>query len=205
MQFLKIGTNRTVIIASWRWLFLIEGVVPIGWAFVVMVLLPPTPEKVKLFFTEEEKAILIKRSRRAYNTGESKIRPKLILKLLVDYKFWMTVCIECASLFCITSLSNFLPDILHGFGWSVVKSQLMTVIVYACAWVTIIFWARVSDKTGRRGLVILAKLAIATLGYILLLTLTSPSGRVAGAVLVAMGVSSLQHRMVLRLPETCRK
>src|SRR5262249_28653980 len=102
----------------WRWIFLIEGVVPIGWAFVVLAFLLPTPETVKFFFTEEEKGVIVKRSRRANNTGESKIKPKLILKLLMDPKFWMLVGIESATVFCVTSLSNFLPDILHGFGWS---------------------------------------------------------------------------------------
>jgi MFS family permease len=166
----------------WRWLFLIEGVIPICWAFVVMLLLPSTPEHLKLvgrFFTKEEKKVIVKRSRLARNTGESKIRPKLILVLLMDPKFWMLVCIESATLFCLTSLSNFLPAILHGFGWSSVKSQLMTIIVYACAFVTIIFWARFSDKVGRRGIVIIANACIGALGYVLLITLKGNSGRFA--------------------------
>ena len=168
----------------WRWLFLIEGVVPIGWAFVLMVFLPSTPEDLKLvkrFFSEEERQLIQKRSRLAYNTGESKFQPKLMLRVLTDPKFWMLVCIECATLFCLTSLTNFLPSILHGFGWSTVKSQLMTVIIYACAFVTIILSARISDKTGKRGVVIITNAAIASLGYILLLTMKNPSGRFAGA------------------------
>ncbi|KAJ9617229.1 hypothetical protein H2200_000950 [Cladophialophora chaetospira] len=175
----------------WRWLFLIEGVLPMGWAFVVILFLPSTPENLKLvgrFFTADEKHLIIKRSRLAYNTGESKIRPKLILRVLLDPKFWLLVCIESATLFCLTSFSNFLPAILHGFGWSTVKSQLMTVIVYACSFVTIIFWARVSDKTGRRGVVIIINLFIAIVGYVLLLTLKGPSGRFAGCCILAMAL-----------------
>ncbi len=172
----------------WRWIFLIEGVVPIGWAFVVWILLPSTPEKTKLYFNEDEKALIVKRSRRAFNTGESKIVPKLIVKLLLDPKFWLLVVVQSANLFCLTSLSNFLPAILHGFGWSTVKSQLMTVIIYACAFVNIIFSARLSDKIRQRGLVVLVNSTIGAVGYILLLTLTNPSGRFAGACVVALGV-----------------
>ncbi|KIW92662.1 uncharacterized protein Z519_06509 [Cladophialophora bantiana CBS 173.52] len=174
--------------SAWRWLFLIEGILPIGWAFVVVTFLPPTPEKVRFFFSEEEKHLIVKRSRIAHNTGESKIRPKLILNVLIDPKFWMSVCIESATLFCLQSLSNFLPAILYGFGWSTIKSQLMSVVVYACAFVAIIFSARVSDKTSRRGLIIIANATVATLGYILLLTLKQPAGRFAGACIVAMGL-----------------
>ena len=166
----------------WRWLFLIEGAIPMGWAFIVLSLLPSTPEHLKFigrFFSKEEKEVIVKRSRLAHNTGESKIRPKLVLMLLRDPKFWLQVCIESATLFCLTSLANFLPAILYGFGWTLVKSQLMTVIVYACAFVTIIFWAKVSDRIQRRGVIIIANACIAAIGYILLLTVKSTSGRFA--------------------------
>ncbi|KAJ9646020.1 hypothetical protein H2204_000682 [Knufia peltigerae] len=172
----------------WRWLFLIEGVVPIGWAFVVWIFLPATPEKTKLYFNEEEKAIIIKRSRQAFNTGESKIMPKLILRVILDPKFWLMAVVQSANLFCLTSLSNFLPAILRSFGWSIVKSQLMTVIVYACAFVNILLSARISDKLQTRGPIIMVNTMIGAVGYILLLTLKGAPGRFAGACIVAMGM-----------------
>ncbi|KIW18682.1 hypothetical protein PV08_02971 [Exophiala spinifera] len=174
--------------SPWQWLFLIEGVVPIGWAFVVWIFLPATPENTKLYFNEDEKALLIERSRQAYNTGESKIIPKLILRVLLDPKFWFLVVVESATLFCLSSLSNFLPAILHSFGWSTVKSQLMTVIVYACGFANILFSARISDKLQKRGIVIIVNLMIGAVGYILLLTLKGASGRFAGACIVAIGM-----------------
>jgi len=174
--------------APWRWIFLIEGVLPVGWAFVIMALLPSTPETVRFFFTEDEKALLIKRSRRAQNTGKSKIRPKLILRVLTDPKFWMLVSIESALQFCLNTFSNFLPAILRGFGWSSIKSQLMTVIIYACAWVSILFWSRISDKIQRRGLVVLVNMSVAAIGYILLLTITGPAGRFASTCVLAIGI-----------------
>lgn len=173
---------------AWRWIFLIEGVIPAGWAFVILFLLPHTPEKIKFGFTEEEKQLIIRRSRRAQNTGESKILPRKILQVLFDYKFWMLVGIESATVSCVSAVGNFLPEILHNFGWSIVKSQLMTVIVYACAFVSILFWARVSDKWGHRGYVILINCSQSIVGLVLLLAVTNNSARFFATCLLAMGL-----------------
>lgn len=173
---------------AWRWLFLIEGIIPIGWAFFVIFLLPNTPETVKFGFTEEDKQIIIRRSRRAQNTGESKILPQKILQVIFDYKFWMLVGIESATVAGVSALGNFLPDILHSFGWSIVKSQLMTVIVYACAFVSIIFWGRVSDKWGHRGYVICINCCVSIVGLVLLLAITNNSARFFATCLLAMGL-----------------
>lgn len=175
---------------AWRWLFLIEGIIPVGWAFFVIFLLPNTPEKVRFGFTEEEKQIIVRRSRRAQNTGESKILPRKILQVIFDYKFWMLVGIESATVSSVNAVGNFLPDILFSFGWSVVKSQLMSVIVYACAFVSIIFWARVSDKWGHRGYVIFINCGTAIVGLVLLLAVTNNSARFFATCLLAMGLFS---------------
>lgn len=177
------GTNGW---SAWRWIFFIEGLVPMGWAFVVFFFLPRTPETApSLYFTPEEKEVLVSRSRSAQNTGESKIQPKLILKLLIDPKFWLLSCVDMGTHFCSSSLSHFLPDILEGFGWSSVKSQLMTVIVYSCAFVWIIVSARVADKLDWRGLVICINACIAVGAYAMLIGLTSNVGRFVATCLAA--------------------
>lgn len=162
---------------AWRWLFLIEGIVPIGWGFVVVALLPGTPESVRRIFSPAEKDILIRRSRSAHNTGESKIRPKAMLQVLADPTFWMlAVILSCVQL-SVGSLTNFLPPILYGLGWEGEQAQLMSSIVYACAFVNILLCARITDKTARRGLIILVNCCISLVGLVLLLCITSPVGR----------------------------
>ncbi|KAH8883690.1 MFS general substrate transporter, partial [Thozetella sp. PMI_491] len=175
--------------ASWRWIFFVEGIVPIGWAFLVMLMLPKSPETAPAaMFSQKEKVMIIKRSRAAQNTGESKIEMKAIFRLLVDPLFWMLAILNSAQHFCVATISNFLPAILTGFGWSSTKSQLMTVIVYACAFVGILFWSRVSDKTRQRGLFVCINCAIATLGYALLLGLTDSTGRFIATCICAASV-----------------
>lgn len=96
---------------AWQWIFFVEGLIPIIWGFVVLVLLPTTPENVRLGFTEDEKRLIVRRSRASHNTGDGTIRPKLILKLLIDPKFWLTTAINCGNHFC--KLKCSLPEAQH--------------------------------------------------------------------------------------------
>ena len=175
--------------ASWRWIFFIEGIVPVGWAFFVILILPRTPETApKLYFTAHEKDTIIRRSRHAHNVGTSKIRRRLILNLLLDPLFWLLAIVNMGQHFCVSTLSNFLPSILHGFGWSSVHSQLMSVIVYASALVGINFWSYLSDRLGRRGTIICINSAIAAVGYAMLLALKGSVPRLLAICILAASV-----------------
>ncbi|KAI9707987.1 MAG: hypothetical protein M1820_004406 [Bogoriella megaspora] len=172
---------------AWRWIFLIEGVVPIGWGFVVTWLLPGTPETASnKVFSPSEKDLLVRRSRLAHNTGDSKIRPKAMLQVLMDPTFWMLAILNCSVHFTVGSLTNFLPPILEGLGWEGERAQLMSSIVYAGAFVTILVCARIADKTAQRGIIIVVNSAVACAGLIALLCLKTPISRfVATCVLTA--------------------
>lgn len=99
---------------AWRWIFLIEGIVPIAFSFIVLIFLPSSPQDTRFGFTEEEKKHIVQRSARAHNTADSeqKIRPSHIWKIMMDLHFWLFMLVGCASAFCQGSLSNFLPDII---------------------------------------------------------------------------------------------
>jgi MFS family permease len=173
---------------AWRWIFLIEGVVPIGWGFVVAAFLPSTPETVRGIFSPSEKDIIIRRSRSSHNTGDSKIRPKAMLEVLANPVFWALTLMNCCIHITTASLSNFLPPILDGLGWEDEQAQLMSSIVYACAFVNIMFSARVADRTGRRGLLVVANCTFSLVGFIMLLASTNHRVRFAGTCLLTAAV-----------------
>lgn len=176
------GTNGW---SAWQWIFLVEGIVPIAWAFVVLVLLPSTPERIRFFFTAAEKDVVLARSRAMHNTGDSRIRPKLILRVLVDPKFWLITLIDAGAHFCVSALSNFTPAILQGLGYAGVHAQLMAIVVYAAAFVGILSSCIISDRICKRGVVICVNAAVAAVGYSLLLSLTGSTGRLVATCLVA--------------------
>ena len=173
---------------AWRWIFFIEGLMPIIWAIVVFTCLPRDPERVKFGFTPEEKEVLIARSRSSHNTGESKILWKLVPKLFAQPQFLLILLIECGSHFAQDSLGNFIPDIIRGMGYESQQAQLMSIIVYACAFVSLIVTGFLSDRFQKRGIIILISSSIAIVGYILLLAVTNDQIRLFASCLVAMGV-----------------
>ncbi len=97
---------------AWRWIFLIEGVMPMAMSIFVILLLPSRPEKLGRYFKEDEKALAIQRSRRAHNESETRLDWKKIHTPLLSLQFWLFVILYCAAHFCVSSLSNFLPAII---------------------------------------------------------------------------------------------
>ena len=70
---------------SWQWIFLVEGAIPIGFAFVVFLCLPSVPEESR-WFSERERAVLVERARRIHNTEGMRIRPRLVGRAVGDVK-----------------------------------------------------------------------------------------------------------------------
>jgi Na+/melibiose symporter-like transporter len=191
---------------AWRWIFLIEGAMPCVAAFCVLFLLPDSPETLQFGFTAEEKALVVRRSRRAHNTSEAKLEIRKIPLVLLSIHFWLLLGIACCGHFCVGSISNFLPAIiqvrcsdfllrlhrfltvLQGFGYSSINTQLFSVIVYACACVGVLFWAKVADRTNARGLTMAASTCGAIVGYSLLLGLENEKARFGATCLVAFSV-----------------
>ncbi|KAF2650411.1 MFS general substrate transporter [Lophiostoma macrostomum CBS 122681] len=169
---------------AWRWIFLVEGILPIAWGFVVLIFLPSTPETVQGIFTAAEKNIIIRRSRSAHNTGDDTIRFKAILEVLTSPVFWLTTGMNCGVNLTTGSLANFLPPILDGLGYEGEKAQLMSAIVYACAFVQTMITARIADKTNHRGFLIIANTGLSLVGFGMLLGLDQPASRFAGTCIL---------------------
>jgi sugar phosphate permease len=110
----------------WQWLFLIEGFMSIGFAFVVFIFLPPVPEKVKWGFTADEKRIALARSQQAHNTLDAKLSTGKILANFKKPLIYFIIAAYSGTVSALTSLTNFLPSIVQGLGYSSVNAQLMT-------------------------------------------------------------------------------
>lgn len=175
---------------AWRWIFLIEGILPAGWAFVILFLLPPSPDKVHRGFTESEKKLLMQRAARSHNTGGKKIKPKVILKVLMDPQWWLFAGIQSLLFMCGNTTANFLPSIMAGLGYSGERAQLMSAIPYAVYFVVILVVSYLSDMTKLRGPWILACSLMAAIGYIVLLTTTDLIGRLVATCLVLAGANT---------------
>jgi hypothetical protein len=64
------------------------GLMSVGWGFVVILLLPASPENLRWFFNAQEKEIALRRYREAFNIERTKVSLKIILKTFKDTKAW---------------------------------------------------------------------------------------------------------------------
>jgi MFS family permease len=85
-------------LSGWQWIFLIEGLVPVGLALVIWKILPDSPETAS-FLTQKERDFLVQRladetgSGHGRVTNQDKITKKHIVAGLSDWKVWAAVVI----------------------------------------------------------------------------------------------------------------
>lgn len=87
----------------------------------------------------------------------------------------------------IGAFSVFLPTFIREFGFSVLQTQLYSMIPYAFALVSMIALSFLADRIGRKGQLTIACHAITCVGLVMLLCVTNKIALVAGACFVAGG------------------
>ncbi|CCF39072.1 major facilitator superfamily transporter [Colletotrichum higginsianum] len=163
-------------LAGWRWLFLIEGVISLAVGFAFIVLLPDSFESAK-WLTEEDKALMrIRAEQSRVYQGESETFDKQEVKLAFkDPKVWLSAgCQFCANT-CSFGFGTFLPVIIRGFGYSSIKTQLLTVPVYIWASAVYLGIAYCSDKLNKRAVFMVPMALVTATGYALMLGVSMKS------------------------------
>ncbi|KAK4223101.1 putative transporter [Podospora fimiseda] len=174
---------------AWRWIFLVEGVVSVGFGLVILFLLPTTPERVKWGFSKDEKKIAMRRTEEAYNVPNAKPNGAQFVAALKDPKTWFySVLNACASI-SQGVWSNFLPILLRKIGYSANDTQLMSIPVYAVAGVCAIAVGIMSDRRGNRGYFAMGAFALTAAGWLILLVSKNRQLSYAGTYLVGAGSS----------------
>ena len=119
---------------GWRWLFLIEGVISIGVAFVASFILPDYPHTATKRLTKEERTLALVRimhDRAEAVTGKRKLTPfesvKAAASDLRTYFFIILYMTQNGS----TTVSYFIPTVLESMGYEGTEKQWMTVPIWA--------------------------------------------------------------------------
>jgi hypothetical protein len=180
------------------------GLMSVGWGFVVIFLLPPSPENLQWLFNAQEKEIALRRYREAFNIERTKVSPKIILNTIKDTKAWfysMCLSIACwafqtndqlAAIYMTTSaglaaFGNFLPVVVKGFGYSALDTNLLVIPVWVCSGIFIIATGIISDRIRKRGIMMLISFAIASIGWIILLASKSQWVEFVGTLFIGSG------------------
>ena len=173
----------------WQWLFLVEGCMSMGFGILVIIFLPPVPEKVKFGFSADDRRMAIVRTQQAHNTPGAKIRWKSVPSAFADPMLYIYTLLLIGTQVCLSSLSSFLPALVTSMGYSSTRAQLMTVPVYACAFVSTLFFTWISDKTRARGPWLVFLACVSLIGLVILRSvLDNHPARYAAICLAAIGM-----------------
>ncbi|KAL2012355.1 hypothetical protein VTN00DRAFT_5073 [Thermoascus crustaceus] len=173
--------------SGWSWIFFIEGAITALAAVMAFFLILPFPEDSD-FLPPEEKAWLLRRLHHDDKRGEvEKITTRAALKALMDWK------VICASMLFLSvtitgySITVFQPTILSTFGWSDLKSNLLSAPVRIAAGIVSVLFGIWSDKAKRRGPFCLFGFALSITGKLFVMLFTNGSLRYMGIYVASIG------------------
>ncbi|KAK8128671.1 hypothetical protein PG984_009779 [Apiospora sp. TS-2023a] len=190
----EIGTRGGL--SSWRWIFVIEGLLTIVVAIAVYFVLPNGISDAK-FLTPEEREFAMRRvhgSGRDASLREREANEKFswseVRRGVFSFLTWSTALAYFGILAGLYSFGLFLPTIIAALGYTSNEAQLWSVIPYAAAAVVTVIVAFLSDRLRVRGIIMLFTLPIAIIGYAAIANTTNPRVKYGMTFLMATGLYS---------------
>ncbi|KAF2093018.1 MFS general substrate transporter [Rhizodiscina lignyota] len=166
-------------LAGWRWIFIIEGFLPILTAVAAFFIVPNSPETCK-FLTQEERDFIIYRlqvetgSGRGRVTNNDKLTVSHILAALREWRTWAAVIMFWGCSVGVYAFTFTIPVVILELGFTAAVAQLMTIPIYVVTCGFIIFWAWLSDRYQVRSYFMAGGFILAEIGLIALLVIPHP-------------------------------
>jgi hypothetical protein len=110
-------------LAGWKWIFILEGLIPVAGSFVVWFLLPDNPETAR-FLTKHEKEFIINRlaletgSGHGRVTNADRIRFHHVKAAFKEWKIWAGVVCFWANTIGVYGFTATVPSVIEGLGYS---------------------------------------------------------------------------------------
>ncbi|KAI1827484.1 MFS general substrate transporter [Xylaria intraflava] len=184
-------------LASWRWVFILEGIVTILIAVVAFFRITDFPKEAK-WLHPDEKAFLLAKTE-ADESRQDPVTAKDVLAFLSKPVHWVAAVMYISLLVPAYSFVFFIPSIVQALGYSTVQTQLHSVPPFAAAFGFAIVTAYFSDRFQVRSPFIFLGLAVLITGLSLLTTVhgvSNFSAEYAGLCLAAMGTSGTGGLMI---------
>ncbi|GAB7362469.1 hypothetical protein MBLNU230_g2791t1 [Neophaeotheca triangularis] len=163
-------------IASWRWLFITEGIATVVFGAAAAFLIPDWPATTK-WLKDDERALGVVRLMEDAGEEEEDIGTKAAFGMAVkDYRVWLCVlgqfCLQAVA-----SLTNFLPTLVNNFGYNTINSLLLTAPPYLFTTLVCILNTWYSDRTSKRSPHITFPVLGAIVGIVITVATTNTAAR----------------------------
>ncbi|EJD37819.1 MFS general substrate transporter [Auricularia subglabra TFB-10046 SS5] len=175
-------------IASWRILFLIEGIPSFILALSVILFLPSRPDRSRYLTSTERELALARLGLDSLNEEHNGIDWDGVRRAFTcPWTYVMSVAYSCMNC-TLGSVSGFLPTIIKSLGHSNADAQLYTVPPYAVALVFMTGMSAISDRLRSRGIFVAIVFTLSALGWLILLVVeTNQRARYFATFLTVIG------------------
>jgi MFS family permease len=149
---------------GWQWLLILEGLPATLLGFVCFFTLTDKPDEAKWLSPEERKWLA-----EVLASERQVIAAKHSSKLKDAFTNWRVLVCAAVNLCAIigsVGLGLWMPQIIKGLGFGVVTVGFLTAIPYVCGAITMMLWARLSDKGGERSWFVAAALLLGAVALI---------------------------------------
>ncbi|WVW85913.1 hypothetical protein I302_107951 [Kwoniella bestiolae CBS 10118] len=182
------GLNGVSGLSSWRWLFILEGVVTVAAAVFSAFILPDYPATTK-WLSSREKAIAVYRLEQ-----DAGVRDEETMTLFqsfkaaaVDYKLYLLAIIIITKTTA-GAVTQFIPTVVATFGMSKVNTLLLTAPPYLFAAFLALTISYTSDRKPERCFHLLTPILFGMVGFIIATTTTKTAPRYFSLFLMIGGM-----------------
>ncbi|KAL4947599.1 major facilitator superfamily domain-containing protein [Aspergillus filifer] len=173
---------------SWRWLFIIEGIVSFIIGGIALFTMPQTPETAWFLNPKEKSIMQARKLRDAQYKGPDKFDWKYVRMAFSDPFVYATAILLFASSIPLFGFSTFLPTILSGLGHDGLQANYLSIPCYILAGLTLLFWTTLSDRLEKRALFLLLAPIPCILGYAIAIGTPNAAAGYAAMFLCAGGI-----------------
>ncbi|KAK0937948.1 hypothetical protein LTR29_010513 [Friedmanniomyces endolithicus] len=119
-------------LGGWRWIFMLEGLVPVALSLIIWKLLPDSPETAS-FLTKHEKEFIINRlaletgSGHGRVTNADKINMKLIFAAFKEWRIYGAWVMFWGNTIGTYGFTATVPSVIEELGYSAADAQLLTI------------------------------------------------------------------------------
>jgi ACS family tartrate transporter-like MFS transporter len=131
-------------LSGWQWMIVLEGIPSLICGFAALWVLPDGPSKAR-WLTADEKRIIAARL-----ACEPKGALHGLRELVTDRRIWILMIPDFSIVFPLYALNFFLPQMVHGMGYSVGETGWIVALPYLLAMGAMVALGWSSDKSGNR-------------------------------------------------------
>ncbi|KAI9323476.1 major facilitator superfamily domain-containing protein [Dichotomocladium elegans] len=154
---------------SWQALFLTYGCFSFIWGILVLLLLPDSPMRAKCF-SEEDKKLIIERVRSNQTGLQNRVfRKEQFFEAFCDPQVWAYGLVALLTTLPTSGLGAFANIIINGFGFSVLNTQLLAMVLGAYIMFCLLSSSYITKRWGQTILVMAAYVVPSIIGTIVLL------------------------------------